>query len=160
MAVSPGARLELDLVLLWVAIDSGLNVRMLSDSQWMAYDSGAARSSFSPSQTSPNADEVVLETTLVGPGVEILTTSSLSVRASSVFESNARRCHAVMLGPSGWKDASAHALEGMMIDQNGFAQWRGPPRTTTRRLYRLRARGAARHTGIRLVIYSLDKKYR
>jgi ribosome biogenesis GTPase len=147
---------NLDLVLLVVPIDRGLNVRMLERFAIMAYDSGAQPFVIlTKSDQSEDLDEVVRATTLALPGVEILTTSSLSGEG---IENLRGQLHdgvtAVMLGPSGaGKTSLLNALEGS--DELTRAVSRGGEgrhATTTRRLYRLSSGGVLLDIpGIRLV---------
>ena len=147
---------NLDLVLLVVAIDRGLNVRMLERFAVMAYDSGARPFVIlTKSDQSQNADEVVLETTLVVPGVEILTTSSLSGEGIERLRGQLHEgVTAVMLGPSGaGKTSLLNALEGSdELTRTVSRSGEGRHATTTRRLYRLSSGGVLIDIpGIRLV---------
>jgi len=105
---------NLDLVLLVVAIDRELNIRMLSAChhglrQWCA----TIRHTHQSDQNE-NLDQVVQETTLAVPGVEILTTSSLNGEGiERLREQLHEGVTAVMLGPSGaGKTSLLNALEG------------------------------------------------
>jgi len=147
---------NLDLVLLVVAIDRRLNVRMLERFAMMAYDSGARPFVIlTKSDQSDNPDEVALETTLVVPGVEILATSSHSGKGiERLREQLHEGVTAVMLGASGaGKTSLLNALEGR--DEMTRAVSRGGEgrhATTTRRLYRLSSGGVLLDIpGIRLV---------
>jgi ribosome biogenesis GTPase len=147
---------NLDLVLLVIAIDRGLNVRMLERFAVMAYDSGARPFVvLTKSDQSDNADEIALETTLVVPGVEILTTSS---RSGEGIERLRAQLHegvtAVMLGPSGaGKTSLLNALEGSdALTRTVSSSGEGRHATSTRRLYRLSSGGVLLDIpGIRLV---------
>jgi ribosome biogenesis GTPase len=147
---------NLDLVLLVVAVDRGLNVRMLERFAVMAYDSGARPFVIlTKSDQSENIDEMVLATTLAVPGVEILTTSSLNGEGiEHLREQLHEGVTAVMLGPSGaGKTSLLNALEGSdeltrPVSRGG----EGRHATTTRRLYRLASGGVLLDIpGIRLV---------
>lgn len=136
---------NLDLVLLVVAIDRGLNVRLLERFAVMAYDSGAQPYVvLTKSDRSSNAREIELETTLVVPGVEILTTSS---RSGEGIERLREALHegvtAVMLGPSGaGKTSLLNALEGSdELTRTVSRSGEGRHATSTRRLYRLSSGG-------------------
>jgi len=147
---------NLDLVLLVVAIDRGLNVRMLERFAVMAYDSGARPFVIlTKADQSHNADEIALETTWVVPGVSILTTSSLSGEG---IENLRAQLHegvtAVMLGPSGaGKTSLLNALEGSdVLTRTVSRSGEGRHATTTRRLYRLSSGGVLLDIpGIRLI---------
>lgn len=147
---------NLDLVLLVVAIDRGLNVRMLERFAVMAYDSGARPFVIlTKSDQSEKPDEIVLETTLAVPGVEILTTSSLSGEGiERLREQLHEGVTAVMLGPSGaGKTSLLNALEGSdELTRSVSRGGEGRHATTTRRLYRLSSGGVLLDIpGIRLV---------
>lgn len=147
---------NLDLVLLVVAIDRGLNVRMLERFAVMAYDSGAQPFVIlTKSDQSEDLDEVVRETTLVLPGVEILTTSSLSGEGiERLREQLHEGVTAVMLGPSGaGKTSLLNALEDSdELTRTVSRGGEGRHATTTRRLYRLSSGGVLLDIpGIRLV---------
>jgi ribosome biogenesis GTPase len=147
---------NLDLVLLVVPIDRGLNVRMLERFAVMAYDSGARPFVvLTKSDQSDNALGIALETTLVVPGVEILTTSS---RSGEGIERLRDELHegvtAVMLGPSGaGKTSLLNALEGSdELTRTVSKGGEGRHATSTRRLYRLSSGGVLLDIpGIRLV---------
>jgi ribosome biogenesis GTPase len=147
---------NLDLILLVVAIDRGLNVRMLERFAVMAYDSGARPFVIlTKSDQSKNPEEIALETTLVVPGVEILTTSSLSGKGiAHLREQLHEGITAVMLGPSGaGKTSLLNALEGSdELTRTVSRHGEGRHATTTRRLYRLSSGGVLLDIpGIRLV---------
>jgi len=147
---------NLDLVLLVVPIDRGLNVRMLERFAVMAFDSGAQPFVvLTKSDQSDNAPEIALETTLVVPNVEILTTSS---RSGEGIERLRAELHegvtAVMLGPSGaGKTSLLNALEGSdVLTRTVSRGGEGRHATSTRRLYRLSSGGVLLDIpGIRLV---------
>ncbi len=147
---------NLDLVLLVVPIDRGLNVRMLERFAVMAYDSGARPFVvLTKSDQSNNAREIELETTLVVPGVEILTTSSMSGEGIERLRSELHEgITAVMLGPSGaGKTSLLNALEGSdELTRTVSRGGEGRHATSTRRLYRLSSGGVLLDIpGIRLV---------
>jgi ribosome biogenesis GTPase len=147
---------NLDLVLLVVPIDRGLNVRMLERFAVMAFDSGA-RPLVVLTKADGTSDATALEnqTELAVPGVDILTTSSLSGEG---MEQLRQLLHegvtAVMLGASGaGKTSLLNALEGS--DETTLtvgASGEGRHATTTRKLYRLSSGGVLLDIpGIRLV---------
>jgi len=144
------------LVLLVVPIDRGLNARMLERFAVMAFDSGA-RPVVVLTKADGTNDVEALEnqTELVVPGVDILTTSSLSGEGIDELR---RRLHqgvtAVMLGASGaGKTSLLNALEGS--DETTLAvsaSGEGRHATTTRKLYQLASGGVLLDIpGIRLV---------
>ena len=147
---------NLDLVLLVVPIDRGLNIRMLERFAIMAWDSGAQ-----PFVVLSKVDEakdvtaIRTATTLAVPGVEVLTTSS---RSGEGLERLRRLLHegvtAVMLGASGaGKTSLLNALEGRREATRDVSR-RGEGRhvTTTRKLYRLSSGGVLLDIpGIRLL---------
>jgi ribosome biogenesis GTPase len=147
---------NLDLVLLVVPIDRGLNVRMLERFAVMAFDSGA-RPLVVLTKADGTSDATALEiqTELAVPGVDIVTTSSLSGEG---IEQLRRLLHegvtAVMLGASGaGKTSLLNALEDrdeatLSVSPSG----EGRHATTTRKLYRLSSGGVLLDIpGIRLV---------
>ncbi len=147
---------NLDLVLLVVPIDRGLNVRMLERFAVMAFDSGA-RPLVVLTKADGTSDATALEiqTELAVPGVDIVTTSSLSGEG---IEQLRRLLHegvtAVMLGASGaGKTSLLNALEDrdeatLSVSSSG----EGRHATTTRKLYRLSSGGVLLDIpGIRLV---------
>jgi ribosome biogenesis GTPase len=147
---------NLDLVLLVVPIDRGLNVRMLERFAVMAFDSGA-RPLVVLTKADGTSDATALEiqTELAVPGVDILTTSSMSGEG---IEQLRQLLHegvtAVMLGASGaGKTSLLNALEGsdeatLSVGSSG----EGRHATTTRKLYRLSSGGVLLDIpGIRLV---------
>jgi ribosome biogenesis GTPase len=147
---------NLDLVLLVVAIDRELNIRMLERFAIMAYDSGARPFVIlTKSDQNENLDQVVQETTLAVPGVEILTTSSLNGEGiERLREQLHEGVTAVMLGPSGaGKTSLLNALEGSEeLNRTVSRGGEGRHATTTRRLYRLSSGGVLLDIpGIRLV---------
>jgi ribosome biogenesis GTPase len=147
---------NLDLVLLVVPIDRGLNVRMLERFAVMAFDSGAV-----PIVVLTKADEtddaraLEIQTELAVPGVDIVITSS---RSGEGIERLRELLHegvtAVMLGASGaGKTSLLNALEGrdettLSVSSSG----EGRHATTTRKLYQLSSGGVLLDIpGIRLV---------
>jgi ribosome biogenesis GTPase len=147
---------NLDLVLLVVPIDRGLNVRMLERFAVMAFDSGAV-----PIVVLTKADEtddaraLEIQTELTVPGVDIVITSS---RSGEGIERLRELLHegvtAVMLGASGaGKTSLLNALEGrdettLSVSSSG----EGRHATTTRKLYQLSSGGVLLDIpGIRLV---------
>jgi ribosome biogenesis GTPase len=147
---------NLDLVLLVVPIDRGLNVRMLERFAVMAFDSGARPIVvLTKSDESNDAGALELETELAVPGVDIITTSS---RNGEGIERLREMLHtgvtAVMLGASGaGKTSLLNALEGREeTTLSVSATGEGRHATTTRKLYRLSSGGVLLDIpGIRLV---------
>jgi ribosome biogenesis GTPase len=147
---------NLDLVLLVVPIDRGLNVRMLERFAVMAFDSGA-RPLVVLTKADGTSDATALEiqTELAVPDVDIVTTSSLSGEG---IEQLRRLLHegvtAVMLGASGaGKTSLLNALEDRDEATLGVSpSGEGRHATTTRKLYRLSSGGVLLDIpGIRLV---------
>ncbi len=147
---------NLDLVLLVVPINRGLNVRMLERFAIMAWESGAQ-----PFVILSKVDEasgvasLLEETRLTVPGVEILTTSSESGEGIEHLRSLLHEgVTAVMLGASGaGKTSLLNALEGTSETTRSVTRsGEGRHATTTRKLYRLRAGGVLLDIpGIRLL---------
>jgi ribosome biogenesis GTPase len=147
---------NLDLVLLVVPIDRGLNVRMLERFAVMAFDSGARPLVvLTKADETSDADAVEAQTALTVPGVEVLITSS---RSGEGIERLRELLHegvtAVMLGASGaGKTSLLNVLEGsneatLSVGSSG----EGRHATTTRKLYRLSSGGVLLDIpGIRLV---------
>jgi ribosome biogenesis GTPase len=147
---------NLDLVLLVVPIDRGLNVRMLERFAVMAFDSGARPLVvLTKADGTDDATALEIQTELTVPGVDILTTSS---RSGEGIERLRELLHegvtAVMLGASGaGKTSLLNALEGsdettLSVRSTG----EGRHATTTRKLYRLSSGGVLLDIpGIRLV---------
>jgi ribosome biogenesis GTPase len=136
---------NLDLVLLVVPIDRGLNVRMLERFAVMAFDSGARPIVvLTKADETDDASALVLETELAVPGVDIVTTSS---RSGEGIDHLRQLLHegvtAVMLGASGaGKTSLLNALEGrdettLSVSPTG----EGRHATTTRKLYQLSSGG-------------------
>ncbi len=147
---------NLDLVLLVVPIDRGLNVRMLERFAVLAYDSGARPFVIlTKSDRTQKAREISQEANLVVPGVDILTTSSRSGEGIEPLRRHLTRgVTAVMLGPSGaGKTSLLNALEGRNeLTLNVSRAGEGRHATSTRRLYRLSSGGVLLDIpGIRLV---------
>jgi ribosome biogenesis GTPase len=136
---------NLDLVLLVVPIDRGLNIRMLERFAVMAWDSGARP--IVVLTKSDGADDVAAlreETQLSVPGVDVLTTSSLSgVGIDRLRELLHEGVTAVMLGASGaGKTSLLNALEGTdEVTRSVSRSGEGRHATTTRKLYRLTCGG-------------------
>jgi ribosome biogenesis GTPase len=147
---------NLDLVLLVVPIDRGLNIRMLERIAVMAFDSGARPVIIlTKSDEADNAQELSVVAHVVVPGIEVLTTSSRSgVGIEPLRAQLSEGVTAVMLGPSGaGKTSLLNALEGrdeltLRVSRGG----EGRHATSTRRLYRLASGGVLLDIpGIRLV---------
>ena len=147
---------NLDLVLLVVPIDRGLNVRMLERFAIMAWDSGAQPFVvLSKADGARDLTAIRGATTLAVPGVEVLTTSS---RSGEGMERLRGLLHegvtAVMLGASGaGKTSLLNALEGRREATRDVSRHgEGRHVTTTRRLYRLSSGGVLLDIpGIRLL---------
>jgi len=147
---------NLDLVLLVVPINRGLNIRMLERFAIMAWESGAQ-----PFVLLTKADEardvatILEETRLAVPGVEILTTSSESGEGIDHLRALLHEgVTAVMLGASGaGKTSLLNALEGSAeVTRTVTRSGEGRHATTTRKLYRLAAGGVLLDIpGIRLL---------
>jgi ribosome biogenesis GTPase len=154
---------NLDLVLLVVPIDRGLNVRMLERFAVMAFDSGARPIVvLTKADESDDASALELETELAVPGVDIIITSS---RSGEGLESLREMLHkgvtTVMLGASGaGKTSLLNALEGrdettLSVSPTG----EGRHATTTRKLYQLSSGGVLLDIpGIRLVDLISDQE--
>lgn len=147
---------NLDLVLLVVPIDRGLNVRMLERFAIMAWESGARPFVvLTKSDEASGIDALLEETRLAVPGVDILTTSSQNgVGIQHLRELLHAGVTAVMLGASGaGKTSLLNALEGSdeetrTVNRSG----EGRHATTTRKLYRLTSGGVLLDIpGIRLL---------
>jgi ribosome biogenesis GTPase len=154
---------NLDLVMLVVPIDRGLNVRMLERFAVMAFDSGA-RPVVVLTKSDGSRDVAALQdaTGLAVPGVDVLTTSS---RSGEGIEQLRELLHegvtAVMLGASGaGKTSLLNALENrdettLSVSPSG----EGRHATTTRKLYRLSSGGVLLDIpGIRLVDLMSDQE--
>lgn len=147
---------NLDLVLLVVPINRGLNVRMLERFAIMAWESDARP--FVVLTKADEADDVAAlleETRSVVPGVEILTTSSESGEGIDHLRALLHEgVTAVMLGASGaGKTSLLNALEGITETTRSVTRsGEGRHATTTRKLYRLSAGGVLLDIpGIRLL---------
>jgi ribosome biogenesis GTPase len=147
---------NLDLVLLVVPIDRGLNVRMLERFAIMAWESGARPFVvFTKSDEATDIDALLEETRLAVPGVEVLTTSSHSGEGIEHLRSLLHEgITAVMLGASGaGKTSLLNALEGSdEVTRTVNRSGEGRHATTTRKLYRLTSGGVLLDIpGIRLL---------
>ena len=147
---------NLDIVLVVVPIDRGLNLLMLERLAVMAFDSGARP--FVVLTKSDGAEvlgELVEEAELAVPGVEVLTTSSSSGHGiEQLAEVLGEGVTAVMLGASGaGKTSLLNALEGSSeITRTVSRTGEGRHATTTRKLYRLASGGVLLDIpGIRLL---------
>jgi ribosome biogenesis GTPase len=147
---------NVDLVMLVVPIDRGLNVRMLERFAVMAFDSGARPIAvLTKADGTSDVGAVQDATGLAVPGVDVLTTSSRS--GQGIEQLRALRHEgvtAVMLGASGaGKTSLLNALENrhettLAVSPTG----EGRHATTTRKLYRLSSGGVLLDIpGIRLV---------
>lgn len=136
---------NLDLVLLVVPINFGLNIRMLERFAVMAWESGARPLVvLTKSDDALDVNAAQLATELAVPGVDILTTSALSGEGiERLRELLVPGVTAVMLGASGaGKTSLLNALEGSDETTRTVSR-RGEGRhaTTTRKLYRLSSGG-------------------
>jgi ribosome biogenesis GTPase len=136
---------NLDIVLVVVPIDRGLNLLMLERLTVMAFDSGARP--FVVLTKSDGAEVVgaVVDQALAAvPGVAVLTTSSTSGYGIEQLRDVLREgVTAVMLGASGaGKTSLLNALEGRNETTREVSRTgEGRHATTTRRLYRLSSGG-------------------
>ena len=136
---------NLDLVLLVVPVNFGLNVRMLERFAIMAWDSGARP--LVVLAKVDGADDIAavrVQTGLAVPGVDIMTTSSLNGEGIEVLRDLLHEgVTAVMLGASGaGKTSLLNALEGTNeTTRNVSRRGEGRHATTTRKLYRLTSGG-------------------
>ncbi len=147
---------NLDLVLLVVPIDRGLNVRMLERFAIMAWESGARPFVvLTKSDEASDADALLEETKLAVPGVDVLTTSSQSGEGIEHLRDLLHEgVTAVMLGASGaGKTSLLNTLEGSEeVTRTLNRSGEGRHATTTRKLYRLRSGGVLLDIpGIRLL---------
>lgn len=147
---------NLDLVLLVVPINRGLNIRMLERFAIMAWESGAQPFVvLSKADKARDVAALIDEASMAVPGVEILTTSSESGEGIEHLRALLHEgVTAVMLGASGaGKTSLLNALEGSAeITKAVTRHGEGRHATTTRKLYRLRAGGVLLDIpGIRLL---------
>lgn len=147
---------NLDLVLLVVPIDRGLNVRMLERFAIMAWESGARPFVvLTKSDGASDIDALLAETRLAVPGVDVLTTSSHSGEGIGQLRDLLHQgVTAVMLGASGaGKTSLLNALEGSEeVTRTVNRSGEGRHATTTRKLYRLSSGGVLLDIpGIRLL---------
>jgi ribosome biogenesis GTPase len=147
---------NLDLVLLVVPIDRGLNVRMLERFAIMAWESGARPFVvLTKSDEASDVDASLEETKSAVPGVEVLTTSSQSGEGLEHLRDLLHEgVTAVMLGASGaGKTSLLNALEGSEeVTRTVNRSGEGRHATTTRKLYRLSSGGVLLDIpGIRLL---------
>jgi ribosome biogenesis GTPase len=147
---------NLDLVLLVVPINRGLNIRMLERFAIMAWESGAQPFVvLTKSDAARNVAALIDAAALAVPGVEILTTSSESGEGIEHLRTLMHEgVTAVMLGASGaGKTSLLNALEGSAeLTRSVTRRGEGRHATTTRKLYRLRAGGVLLDIpGIRLL---------
>ncbi len=147
---------NLDLVLLVVPINKGLNVRMLERFAIMAWESGAQPFVvLSKADKARDVATLMEEARMAVPGVEILTTSSESGEGIAHLRALLHDgVTAVMLGASGaGKTSLLNALEGSAeLTKTVTRHGEGRHATTTRKLYRLKAGGVLLDIpGIRLL---------
>lgn len=147
---------NLDIVLVVVPIDRGLNLLMLERLAVMAFDSGARPFVvLTKSDGAEVLDALVEEAELAVPGVEVLTTSSASGHGIEQLREVLRiGVTAVMLGASGaGKTSLLNALEGSSeVTRSVSRTGEGRHATTTRKLYRLSSGGVLLDIpGIRLL---------
>lgn len=147
---------NLDLVLLVVPIDRGLNIRMLERFAIMGWESGARPFVvLTKADEANDIDALLEETRLTVPGVDVLSTSSHNGEG---IEPLRELLHdgvtAVMLGASGaGKTSLLNALEGSAeVTREVNRSGEGRHATTTRKLYRLSSGGVLLDIpGIRLL---------
>ena len=147
---------NIDVVLIVLPIDRQLNVLMLERLAVMAFDSGARPIVvLTKSDGSDVVESVVTEAEETVPGVEVMTTSSLSGHGITELRSILHQgVTAVMLGASGaGKTSLLNALEGTSeLTAEVSRSGEGRHATTTRRLYRLSSGGVLLDIpGIRLL---------
>jgi ribosome biogenesis GTPase len=147
---------NLDLVLLVVPINRGLNIRMLERFAIMGWESGARPFVvLTKADGATDIDTLLKETRLTVPGVDILTTSSQSGEGIELLRALLHEgVTAVMLGASGaGKTSLLNALEGSEeVTRTVNRSGEGRHATTTRKLYRLSSGGVLLDIpGIRLL---------
>lgn len=147
---------NLDLVLLVVPINRGLNIRMLERFAIMAWESGAQPFVvLTKSDAARDVGALIEEARVTVPGVEILTTSSESGEGIDHLRTLLHEgVTAVMLGASGaGKTSLLNALEDSNeLTRSVTRSGEGRHATTTRKLYRLSAGGVLLDIpGIRLL---------
>jgi ribosome biogenesis GTPase / thiamine phosphate phosphatase len=147
---------NIDIVLLVVPINRGLNIRMLERFAIMGFESGARPIVvLSKVDGANDIDGLIEETERTVPGVAILTTSSKSGHGIDQLASLLHQgVTAVMLGASGaGKTSLLNALEGSdEVTRTLSRSGEGRHATTTRKLYRLKSGGVLLDIpGIRLL---------
>jgi ribosome biogenesis GTPase len=154
---------NIDVVLVVLPIDRDLNVLMLERLAVMAFDSGATPIVvLTKSDGSDVVESIVLDAEETVPGVQVMTTSSLSGHG---IEELRVILHpgvtAVMLGASGaGKTSLLNALEGSdELTAEVSRTGEGRHATTTRRLYRLSSGGVLLDIpGIRLLDLTIGQQ--
>ncbi len=154
---------NIDVVLIVLPIDRELNVLMLERLAVMAFDSGARPIVvLTKSDGSDVVESVVTEAEETVPGVEVMTTSSLSGHGINELRSILHQgVTAVMLGASGaGKTSLLNALEGSNeLTAEVSRSGEGRHATTTRRLYRLASGGVLLDIpGIRLLDLTIGQQ--
>lgn len=147
---------NIDIVLLVVPINRGLNIRMLERFAIMGFQSGARPIVvLSKVDDADDIDARIEEAEQTVPGVAIMTTSSKSGHGIDQLAGLLRQgVTAVMLGASGaGKTSLLNALEGSdEVTRTVGRSGEGRHATTTRKLYRLKAGGVLLDIpGIRLL---------
>jgi ribosome biogenesis GTPase len=154
---------NVDVVLVVLPIDREMNVLMLERLAVMAFDSGAAPIIvLTKSDGSDVVESIVRDAEETVPGVEVMTTSSMSGHGIEELRVILHQgVTAVMLGASGaGKTSLLNALEGTSeltaeVSRGG----EGRHATTTRRLYRLSSGGVLLDIpGIRLLDLTIGQQ--
>lgn len=153
---------NIDLVLLVIPVDNGLNVRLLERFAVMAWESGAQPVVvLAKSDSALDLPNLTTETELVVPGVNVLVTSSLTGEGLSELRALLHEgVTAVMLGASGaGKTSLLNALEGRNEATGALGRGgEGRHVTSTRKLYQLSSGGVLLDIpGIRLVDLVVDQ---
>lgn len=136
---------NIDLIMIVLPIDRGLNAKNLERLSVMAWDSGAHQVVIlTKADLADDVENSVTKAQVLAPGVEVLVTSSLEGRGLGQVRARlGRGTTATMLGASGvGKTTLLNALEGREertreVGRDGA----GRHATTTRKLYRLASGG-------------------
>lgn len=136
---------NIDLIMIVLPIDRGLNAKNLERLSVMAWDSGADQIVIlTKADLARDAEDSLAEAHTLAPGVEVLVTSSIDGRGLEQVRARlGRGTTATMLGASGvGKTTLLNALEGREertreVRRDGA----GRHATTTRKLYRLASGG-------------------
>lgn len=136
---------NIDLVLIVLPIDHGLNVKALERLSVMAWDSGAQQTiALTKADATASPEEALEQALLAAPGVDVVLTSSMD--GTGLDDLRARLgtgVTATMLGASGaGKTTLLNALDGRSeFTREVRRDGEGRHSTTTRRLYRLQSGG-------------------